>query len=96
MTHPHSNRSRRDRPTSIKLPEQTHPFDRNPVIQCSLCDSEHAYQDYWRARCVLGETHADDELYCDECLERMATLYDRLTENRRLSDFSGNAGETHE
>jgi len=62
-------------------------IDRNPSIKCDCCETAHRYQGYWEPRWLLRDDPASGKTICDECQAELADLHDRLTNNRRLTEF---------
>jgi hypothetical protein len=67
--------------------------DPNPLIACHECAKEHRYKDYWKPRYVedKGWNPADVFWLCDECLDEMYRVYDRVRRGRnhtQLTEFN--------
>jgi len=63
------------------------PKDRTPRIECDICGGAFDYTDYWAPRFTMRDDPRQSKTECDRRQERAAEMYDRLSNNRRLSDY---------
>lgn len=67
--------------------------DRDPLLACHECETEHRYQDYWKPRYVKDRDWNPADMYwlCDACLNEMYREYDRARRRRsnaQLTEFA--------